>query len=334
MSDEPINEHDHDELPDGEAYLWDRSSPADPEVQRLERTLGSLRYRGHAPQLPVRTARRISLPLAAAAVLTVAGASTWLVLRSVQSSPPSWVVQTIAGTGTVDSRPLGAAGRLGVGQWLETGSTARLRLEVSDIGTVTVFPNTRLGLLETKPRKVHRLQLDRGRIEALITAPPRLFFVNTPSAVAIDLGCAYELEVDDDGRGLLQVTFGLVSLEHDGRTSIVPMDGMCQTRPMVGPGTPYFCNASESLKRALERFDFEDGCAAALDVVLMEAGVRDTLTLWHLLSRASHAQIGKVFDRLAVLASPPPSVTRDGILRLDTAMLQQWWDDLEPTWLD
>ena len=36
-------------------------------------------------------------------------------------------------------------------------------------------------------------------MSARIWAPPRLFYVNTPSAVAEDLGCAYTLEVDDLG---------------------------------------------------------------------------------------------------------------------------------------
>jgi hypothetical protein len=39
----------------------------------------------------------------------------------------------------------------------------------------------------------------------MIWAPPRLFFVDTPSAVAADLGCSYTLEVKDDGAGVLRV---------------------------------------------------------------------------------------------------------------------------------
>jgi hypothetical protein len=36
---------------------------------------------------------------------------------------------------------------------------------------------------------------------------------------------------------------------------------------------------------------------------------------------------GAVFDRLAVLAPAPSSVTREGIMRLDHSMLDLWWDE-------
>ena len=80
------------------------------------------------------------------------------------------------------------------------------------------------------------MALDRGEIRARIWAPPRLFFVNTPSATAIDLGCAYTLQVDDRGWGKVRVETGWVAFEHKGRESFIPKDAMCATRPGVGPG--------------------------------------------------------------------------------------------------
>ena len=46
----------------------------------------------------------------------------------------------------------------------------------------------------------HCLRLAHGRLSARVTAPPRLFVVDTPAATAIDLGCAYDLAVLTDGR--------------------------------------------------------------------------------------------------------------------------------------
>ena len=74
----------------------------------------------------------------------------------------------------------------------------------------------------------------------MIWAPPRLFFVDTPAGVAADLGCAYTLEVDDHGDGLLHVTSGWVALQLKDRESMVPAGASCATRPGVGPGTPFF----------------------------------------------------------------------------------------------
>ena len=338
MTDPPSKKPDTDD----DSYLWERSGPIDPEVEDLERTLGALGYQssasaatwGRAPRLPLPAGRRLLLPLAAAATILAAGGIAWLIVLPRPAPPPGWQVSAISGIATIDASPLANGGELRVGQWLETGAEALAQVQVADIGTVTVHPGSRLGLLATRSDREHRLQLDRGRIEAMILAPPRLFFVNTPWAVAVDLGCAYRLEVDDSGRGLLEVTFGWVAFEREGRESVVPTGGVCQTRPQIGPGTPYFAQASEPMKQALQAFDFEDGGDEALQTVLAEARPQDTLTLWHLLSRVAADRIEAVFDRLCELTSPPAGITREGILGLDETMLRRWWDALEPIWLE
>ena len=172
----------------------------------------------------------------------------------------------------------------------------------------------------------HRIELARGKIEAFIWAPPRQFFVDTPSARAVDLGCSYTLEVDDRGEGRLRVTMGWVAFEWRGRESFVPAGASCVTRPAHGPGTPWFDDASPALIDALARLD--QGEAAALGAVLAEARARDGLTLWHLLSRTQDAARGAIFDRLAALVPPPPNVTREGVYRGDPAMLDAWWERL------
>ena len=117
--------------------------------------------------------------------------------------------------------------------WRQTQVRAHRSLWAS-IGTVDIDENTRVRLLETAPTE-HRLELARGKMSAMIWAPPRLFFVDTPSAVAADLGCAYTLEVDDHGVGVLRVTAGWVALELKDRESVVPAGAACETRPGVGP---------------------------------------------------------------------------------------------------
>jgi hypothetical protein len=205
-------------------------------------------------------------------------------------------------------------------------------VRVADIGTVTVHPASRMRLLATDPRKEHRLELARGHIEALITAPPRLFFVDTPSATAVDMGCAYDLVVADDGSGELSVTMGLVDLEHEGVTSTVPEGASCRMRPGTGPGTPFFSDADPGFVEALSQLDFEEKGEGALSAVLAAARPNDTLTLWHLLTRVENALRGRVFDRLAELSAPPPGITRNAILQGDSAALKTWWRELELAW--
>lgn len=239
-------------------YLWDRSGPPDPEVQRLENLLGTLRHNRPAPEfaMPVRrfpSRLRQILPrfAAVAAIVVLVVAATLLARIQLRQS---WAVSRLAGAPQVGSRPIGAVDRLPVGDWLVTDSASRAMIDVGLIGEVEVKPNSRLRLVSAAITD-HRLELRRGAIFARIWAPPRVFAVETPSASAVDLGCVYTLEVDDAGVGVLRVETGLVTLAQQGRESLVPAGAMCISRPRLGPGTPYFETASEKLKRAIEQLD-------------------------------------------------------------------------------
>jgi hypothetical protein len=73
-----------------EDYLWDKSGESDPEIERLENTLGRLRYRRPAEPLPLpatsRWAFRFSFPhpalaIAAALLLLLLAGGLWLGLQ-------------------------------------------------------------------------------------------------------------------------------------------------------------------------------------------------------------------------------------------------------------
>ncbi len=250
-----------------------------------------------------------------------------------QTNLPSWNVETLAGTPTAGNRSISENGKLLVGQFLETDANSRARVQVANIGQVEIQPNSRVQLVETSLTE-HRLSLTRGVLKAKILAPPRLFIVDTPSAVAVDLGCEYTLEVDKDGNSKLHVITGYVALERDGRESIVPAGAFCLTRRGKGIGTPFSEDASLEFQKALFRFDFQNGGNEALEKIFKESGFYDTLTLWHLLPRTRATDREKVFDALAKYVKPPAGTTRDGILRLDKKMLDQWWKEIESIWFE
>lgn len=313
-----------------ENYLWDKSQPVDSEIQQLEQTLSLLRYKGEAPR-QIHRWKFARLAIAASIILAI---GVWLVVNQpTDSSMSGWDVVALTGIATIDSKPLNKAGQLGIGQWLETDKNSTARVSVSSIGDVTVYPNSRIGLLVSMEEKEHRLKLDHGKIKAFITAPPRLFFVDTPSALAVDYGCEYILEVDEYGNGELEVKLGWVSLERDGRQSRVPMNGYCQIRADFGPGTPYFNDATQSFLDALNKLDFNGAGDEALQTLLDEAQSHDSLTLWHLLMRDDEQRRGKIFDRMKSLNAPmPKSVTRKGVVDLEQKMLYEWWDVLKSSW--
>ena len=279
---------------------------------------------------------------AAAAVLILLSAwGVWLVYSHRDNAvltvngKAAWRVKRLDGTPTVGAERISNNGELAVGEWLVTDGKSRAQIDVSSIGSVDIDENTRVRLLETHPTE-HRLELARGKMSARIWAPPRLFFVNTPSAVAADLGCAYTLEVDDQGSSLLRVTSGWVALELDNRESIVPAGAACETRPTLGPGTPYFEDASSVFRQSLKTVNFDPDAAArsaALNAMLDQARPRDTLTLWHLLTRVEGENRARVYDKMAAFFPPPAGVTREGILALNQQMLDAWRDAMETTWM-
>ncbi|MCI0626008.1 MAG: FecR domain-containing protein [Acidobacteria bacterium] len=242
-------------------YIWDSTGKPDPEVERLERLLKQFRHKAPTPAFPayepppkrpwaIGLMTRWAVAAVAIVLLAFGVRYGYVVTR------PSWEVEPIAGTPRVGSSVIRQAGRLRVGEWLETDGSSKARISVGAIGEVQVDPDTRLQLLQARADE-HRLSLQQGKLHAIIWAPPRLFYVNTPSATAIDLGCRYTLEVGPTGEGFLHVTYGWVAFEQHGRESFVPANAMCATRPGIGPGTPYFEDASQTLRDSLVQLDFE-----------------------------------------------------------------------------
>jgi hypothetical protein len=333
-------------------YLWDGSGSPDPEIQRLESLLAEFRHVERPLVLPAEIPAASTKPrgillqmhslprLAAAAVVLLAfSLSAFFSLRPTNPPDPGpgWDVANLEGTPQIGSQTISSnqtSTKLHVGQTLTTDSTSRASLSDNDLGEIKIDPNSRVRLLQTDNNH-KRLQLDVGTIHAAIWAPAGQFVVDTPSAVAVDLGCAYTLQVAPDGSGTIRTTLGWVGFHLKGRDSFIPAGAMCLTRPKVGPGTPYFEDSSESFREALHLFDLSDQltdsrpAALNLDTVLSQARSRDGLTLWHLLSRTTGAERARVYARFAALVPPPPGVTREGILALDPQMLDLYWNALD-----
>lgn len=244
-----------------------------------------------------------------------------------QSSSVFWTVENLAGIPLVGSEELRDQGMLKIGDWLETDSNSRARLKVGMIGEVDVQPDSRLKLVETTPAE-HRIILDHGKINAAIWAPPRLFFVETPSATAIDLGCMYSLEVAKDGSALLKVTSGWVALQEGDKESLIPSDAMCKTKKFYGPGTPFFDDANLEFKTALDEFDFSNNKSSALAVILKNARKEDALSLWHILSKVSGKEKEQVYKRLAELVEIPGGVSLEGIMNGNRETMDRLWESL------
>src|SRR3954470_10558163 len=105
-------------------YLWDRSGPADPEVERLEKLLAPLAHDRPLDELRIRRRSRwwiyAGVVVAAAAVLV-------LVLRTRGATCDGFETST---------------GCVAVGESLDTGASPAL-VRIADIGQAVIAPNTK-----------------------------------------------------------------------------------------------------------------------------------------------------------------------------------------------
>ncbi|HEY6329090.1 MAG TPA: zf-HC2 domain-containing protein [Blastocatellia bacterium] len=278
------------------------------------------------------------IPVGLVAAIVIVGLFCAVIVYVRGNRPSSWKVDSLSGTTLIESEPITAGGKLKVGESIETDHDSRARIYPGRIGEVEIEPESRLRLLQSKDNE-YRLSLEHGEVKARISAPPRLFFVDTPSAVAVDLGCAYTLDVDQEGNGRIDVTEGWVEMDSTGGVkTMVPAEAACITRPGVKPGTPFFEDAPRALKDALSWLDFDAsspaGRESALSTVLSESRKRDSLTLWHLLSRVEPQDRARVYARLAELVPPPEGVTSNGVQQLDPDMLDEWFAYVVRAWFD
>jgi len=348
MSDDrlSIDDRPKDDRPND--YLWNGSGDPDPDVVRLEESLSVFRHRpegreavspdvhGRPPAFePVRRVGALRALAAAALVVASVGAA-WTVGRSARVGVPEgpragWSVAVLNGAPHLDGGALTGDGVLVVGGRLVTDATSTARVQVADIGRVDVAPNSSVRLLRTGADE-HRLALDHGMIAAVVTAPPRLFLVETPAALAVDLGCAYELEVNADGRGELRVLTGWVSLERDGRESEVPAGAVCRIDPEYGPGIPRYALSPAPYGALLDAVERGDRSAEIVARILASAPPADTLSLFHLLFRVDAAQRRAVVDAIIAREELPEGVDVDAVTRLDPAAIAAWREDIRWTW--
>jgi hypothetical protein len=78
--------------------------------------------------------------------------------------------------------------------------------------------------------------------------------------------------------------------------------------------------------------DFGTSSGRALDVILSEARERDTLTLWHLMSRVAVDNRARVFDRIVALTPLPANVERGQVMALEPDAMRRWREELAWTW--
>lgn len=306
-------------------YLWDRSGPADPDVQRLEELLAPLAHDRPLDELKLRRRGRRA-PWIVASVMVVAAAVALVV---VFRGSPGGACAGEAGfaftakTGTVGcANEQVARGVLPIGGVLDTGeSTAELA--IANIGTAELAANTRVRLDRSEANQRQEIHLERGRMHARVTAPPRIFAVTTPSTNVTDLGCEYTIEIDAKGKGWIEVQSGMVELESAAPAVVVaPAGTRARLREGRAASLPVSVTASAAVRDAVRAW--EEGTPDALTTLLAVVSPDDAITI----ANAAVLIPGdreRVLIRLAVLAPPPGGVTVESAVA-EPAQLARWRD--------
>ncbi|MBK8179245.1 MAG: FecR domain-containing protein [Planctomycetes bacterium] len=267
-------------------YLWNKTG-RDPEVRALEELLSPLghgRRREGAP--PPKPRRGWGLPIGGLAVAAV------LLLFLRPWGPPA---------------PSGEGPR-----------TAAREIDLKQYGTVHAREGAVVSVLRQSDEDI-RLRLERGTIEARITlaARPRLFQVETPATLCVDLGCHYTLTVEDDGSTFVRVDQGEVAFVDGGRETWIPRGASCRASPARGSGTPRWDDGGPHLLAAIERLDAASHggpgessgrTQAALEVIAACREPRDALSLWHLTGEPVGALREAAWSALTELAGLPAGV--------------------------
>ena len=314
-------------------YLWDKSGDADPDVAKLEGLLSPLAH--SAPLDEVRLRRKRSrMPLFIMGAMIVAAAAMVLVIVWPRGEPApdpkyacgaqaSGFAFTARGGSVACGGSAVPAGVLPVGGTLDTGAH-EAELAIADIGSAQLSPKTRVRLEATSTER-HQLYLERGRMHAFVSAPPRLFAVGTPNGQVTDLGCAYTLEIDDAGAGSIEVESGMVELEvANGRVVVVPAGASARLLAGRRASLPLAKGANAQLAAAVG--DFHAGVAGARDRVLATAQPSDAITIANLARITDAGERRGVLDRLAQLTKAPQGMTVDDVEQL--GLFEMWFDEI------
>ncbi len=242
--------------------------------------------------------------------------------------PTYWKVASLTGSPMIGDNAMQAVDSIKEGQWIWTNDSSSAELLVSNIGTVTIEPNSKVIFVKGADGN-NRILVEYGTINADMNSQPNTFYVEMPSAVASDKGGAYILTIDSTGDGLVYVKSGKVEVQSQNKGAIVPAGSLVMTKKELGVGTPFNENSSPKFKNALFNFDFGDCSGSCVSTLLGAARMSDAVTLVNLIPNVENQYKDEVYTKLARFVAPPAEVHADSIYFFDEDKLNEWVDKIQ-----
>ncbi len=214
------------------------------------------------------------------------------------------------------------------GELLTTNEFSKTAVHVPKVGTLEVGYNSKLFLDKAKDgANTVTLKLGKVHLSNIEYMPDFTILVN--GFKIIDRGGKFEIENTSFNVAKLTVGYAFAEIIFNGISFMVDENHTCILRKGFRPGTPVNINSSDSMRAAVEWFDFENGGENAIEKILSLSKEQDVLTLLALLPNVPQLQRQIIFQEISNRFPPPESVTRAGIIRLDKEMLYTWWQEIE-----
>lgn len=312
--------------------LWNPAAQADEDLARIQNLLGRYGVRARdlsAPRMAAPSRLRRTLPWALAASIALLLIGTGFQYRLSWTADGNW--SAVLGKGS----PSAANVMLAPGQRLGTATNQTATIEVARIGEITLSPESRLRLLETRSGH-HRVALEQGHMRARIWAPPGYFAVSTEHAEVVDLGCDFDLWKGADGSGRVSVRSGWVSYRVGSEDILVPQGyalgftaDQVQT-PLASGATRELAQAVENLESAVRADPQTPNIEVLAEAVAAAARDEDAFTLLSLLSRWPHLAATGLYPRLgkALDTGVADAQHRRAWTSGDAQAIDAWWQKL------
>lgn len=211
---------------------------------------------------------------------------------------------------------------------LETNSITRLKIQVTNIGSLFVEPDSKIQRL-----KLNRIRLLQGTVLAMKDGANKLLSVEVPGAEIADffLGGQFKITLIDKKTSSLEVIDGWISVKTNNWESLVLPNHFCIIKADSGLGLPYRNGSSNEFIEAINGYCFTNpGNEEALISILTKADVSNSVTLWNLMKRVTRKQRDMVvYTMFGLLGDPPAGITDDGLKILDAEMLKKLLEEIE-----
>lgn len=211
---------------------------------------------------------------------------------------------------------------------LSTKENSSIVFNIPQTGSVEVLPNTNVFLKKAKNRDNKVVLLKGGlRVVSTVLIPHIAVEINKTSIY--NVGGVFNLYLENAGDVQLYVEFGLVRIENGDFSMMVDEGYYCDIRKGNFPGTPFRFDATDSLKKLIKQFDLSGDKDDLVDQILTQIKPSDALTLLAIIPKVSEYKRQLIFQKISNSFPPPPNVTHRGIMKLDSEMLENWWNEIE-----